>query len=876
MTVPVSTGKSGPFNGNGVTKTFAFDFKVFTEEDVLVIYTNADSIDTDYVLDSDYSISLNPDQNVDPGGSITTLATDAVATGTSITLVSNIEADQGTSIPNLSAFYAKVIENALDKLTLIVQSVKRVAENSFRLPDSAPSGISTELPLPEANAIVAWNADADALQNVDVNTLATIVAFGTAVADVFDGDGVTTEFTLSSNPGALNNLDVSIGGVTKTPGIDYTWSAGTTVVFTVAPAAGTDNVLVRYLQALSQGATDSAASTFIQAGTGAVTRDAQSKMREMVSPEDFGAIGNGVANDAAAVQAWLTHLQAGGSGEAKRDAIYNLGTTTLTFSYAATIDSPIEIDFGSAKFSYSGTAYALDVDKSGSAGTAPRCVFKGGQFDVTATAGSGVRLTNCTGIAWFDQPKITNLTGASTGAGLTLRNTSSKWSEKINIPDLEVGAFKYNVALEVSGGTASFARLNMPYIHGGIFDYGFYAPTGCSPYDSVIGIRGNCDPTLTKAGVYVGGATLRGTTIEAVGLEGGRASAFTVTTVAGNPDVVATVGTVSANDVGFGITIPACNLSGNGALRSIITGVNTGTNTFTLQDAPGQSIVGAAATVGTVGVMRDSSFNSQPIIRSVDATSCAFDVYYYSRATAGSSGQETVYGTAVTPSGITDATQEFNCHGGNTSKASFSFVASGNPTATGDLIGSFAGAFRKDTTTQQLKHMADFAVFRGSAADASRAGIRTRASAGALTLRMYSDENGMWVPATTDTYDLGTTSLLWRSIFSVGSLHQTPTSPAQITANQNDYNPSSTSGVWRLNSDAARNITGIAGSASGRRITLVNVGAQNIVIQNQNVGSTTTNRIITGTGADITLAGDDTLDLWYDSTTGRWRVTGGN
>ena len=47
-------------------------------------------------------------------------------------------------------------------------------------------------------------------------------------------------------------------------------------------------------------------ANFIQAGTGAVTRSSQDKMRESVSVLDFGAVGDGVADDTAAIQAAFT------------------------------------------------------------------------------------------------------------------------------------------------------------------------------------------------------------------------------------------------------------------------------------------------------------------------------------------------------------------------------------------------------------------------------------------------------------------------------------------------------------------------------------------------------------------------------------------
>jgi len=93
----------------------------------------------------------------------------------------------------------------------------------------------------------------------------------------------------------------------------------------------------------------------------------------------------------------------------------------------------------------------------------------------------------------------------------------------------------------------------------------------------------------------------------------------------------------------------------------------------------------------------------------------------------------------------------------------------------------------------------------------------------------------------------------------------------QWVANQNNFNV--TGCVFlRVSTDASRNLTGIDNGLDGRVLFISNIGAQNVVIQNENAGSNAENRIITGLGADLTLAADKTVMLVYDDTSQRWRV----
>lgn len=121
--------------------------------------------------------------------------------------------------------------------------------------------------------------------------------------DDFVGDGVTTVYTISSTVLSGSAVDVFIDGVYQSKD-NYT-ANGTTVTFSTAPPLLSAIEIVAY-GVNNVGGINAVNVIFNAAFSGAASRTAQSKMAEMPSVLDFGAIGDGVTDDTAAFNAAWT------------------------------------------------------------------------------------------------------------------------------------------------------------------------------------------------------------------------------------------------------------------------------------------------------------------------------------------------------------------------------------------------------------------------------------------------------------------------------------------------------------------------------------------------------------------------------------------
>lgn len=233
MTVPATPRKAGPYAGNGVTTAFPFAFKVFSSKDIQPVLTDSNGAATNLILDSDYSVLLNADQDANPGGTVNypiLVGPSPLPVGSTLTIIGNMSIDQLTDITNSGRFLPQVFENAYDKLTILIQQLKEISDRTLQ----AAVGTTVKLifPAPSSGKFIRWRTDLTGLENVD---------------------------------------------------------------------AGTDSIALQGLLADASDPTHGSAMVgFKPPGIGIVGRTLASKLLDYINVKDYGAVGDGIANDTVA------------------------------------------------------------------------------------------------------------------------------------------------------------------------------------------------------------------------------------------------------------------------------------------------------------------------------------------------------------------------------------------------------------------------------------------------------------------------------------------------------------------------------------------------------------------------------------------------
>jgi hypothetical protein len=254
MTVSTSTSTAS-YTANGSTTTFAYPFKIFADSDLVVILRNtATAVETVQVLNSAYTVTGAG--NV-AGGNV--VFGTAPASGNTVFIRRVLPLTQETDYVANDPFPAEAHENALDKLTMLVQQASVDADRAILFPQSDVIGtFNNTLPIATARAssIVSFDGDGD----LTVTNISTIATASTIVKQGFVGTGSQVAFTLSSAPGSAGaGVVIHIDGVYQNRA-GYTIN-GTTLTFSQAPPLNSEiEVLSFFLPATVNSTTATATS----------------------------------------------------------------------------------------------------------------------------------------------------------------------------------------------------------------------------------------------------------------------------------------------------------------------------------------------------------------------------------------------------------------------------------------------------------------------------------------------------------------------------------------------------------------------------------------------------------------------------------------
>lgn len=225
MTIASEDARSGPYNGNGSTTVFAYDFKALDQAHLVVTLKNSLGVETVQTITTHYSVSGVGDEG---GGNVTMVT--PPASGQTLTITRSVPLTQGVDLQNRGGVQPNTLETAYDRLTQISQDTREVQQRTVKFPvSSLLSGI--EMPgTATSNAVISWNSSGTALVNGPTSTEISN-AESNATAAAASASAASASATLASQWATKTD-----GQVASTDYSSKAWAIGGTGVTDTASA----------------------------------------------------------------------------------------------------------------------------------------------------------------------------------------------------------------------------------------------------------------------------------------------------------------------------------------------------------------------------------------------------------------------------------------------------------------------------------------------------------------------------------------------------------------------------------------------------------------------------------------------------------------
>ena len=235
MALSSETRRSPRYVGTGTEKIFTFAFKLLKPEDVDVRVALSGE-DEASLATNEFSVSLNDNQDNNPGGTVTLvspLAQDAV-----LVIVSATPYLQPSVYTNRGGFYPEQLNTNLDRLTILTQQLKEQSERTLVVPvtsEKTPQQVMTEILDVAAQAETFKNSAETSAQNAETSKNAAEQA-KKAAEEARDAAQAAVSGATQAGEQAVENINSAVQ-----QGGQYLIGVGTNVIGDIN-SAGTKNV----------------------------------------------------------------------------------------------------------------------------------------------------------------------------------------------------------------------------------------------------------------------------------------------------------------------------------------------------------------------------------------------------------------------------------------------------------------------------------------------------------------------------------------------------------------------------------------------------------------------------------------------------------
>ena len=226
-----TTSTRADYTASSSQTAFSVPFEFFDEDDLLVYKNNV-------LLTKTTNYTVTPVTTSDGGfdGGTVTL-TSGAALNDKVAIVLSMPYERSSDFPTAGPFNVTTLNTTLDKNAVRFKQLDELSSRSIKGPTSEAALEELPKATDRASRIMSFDSSGNPTTvATDSLSLATLQAFTDYRVTTATGNGSTTAFTLSADPGQEGNTQVHIDGIYQSKS-NYS-VAGTTLTFSTAPPNG--------------------------------------------------------------------------------------------------------------------------------------------------------------------------------------------------------------------------------------------------------------------------------------------------------------------------------------------------------------------------------------------------------------------------------------------------------------------------------------------------------------------------------------------------------------------------------------------------------------------------------------------------------------